>query len=63
MEKGEWTKRDGWPTEAEDWRKLQGWIVRAKLGPTCAMRASFPQEINKIYRDLFPLLRFTSLED
>jgi uncharacterized protein (TIGR02453 family) len=63
MEKGEWTKRDGWPTEAEDWRKLQGWIVRAKLGPTCAMRASFPQEINKIYRELFPLLRFTSLED
>jgi hypothetical protein len=37
--------------------------VRAKLGPTRAMRASFPQEINKIYRELFPLLRFTSLED
>src|SRR5690348_2706393 len=24
IEKGEWTKRDGWPTESEDWRKQIG---------------------------------------
>src|SRR6266849_3681320 len=25
-EKGNWTKHDGWPVRAEDWKKIQGWI-------------------------------------
>ena len=58
-EKGEWTKRSGWP--AQDWNKLRGWIVRRKLTPAAATRAAFPRELSKIFRDLFPLLRFTSL--
>lgn len=62
-EKGEWKQRGGWPTEAEDWKKLQGWIVRAKLKTAAATRATFPREVAKIFRDLYPLLKFTSLDD
>lgn len=59
--KGEWTKHNGWPTAA-DWPKLQGWIVRKKLSPAAATRASFPSDIAKIFRDVYPLLKFTALE-
>jgi uncharacterized protein (TIGR02453 family) len=58
--KGEWTRNHGWPTAA-DWPKLQGWIVRKKVSPAAAARASFPDEVGKIFRDLYPLLEFTSL--
>lgn len=58
--KGEWTKHHGWPAAA-DWAKLQGWIVRKKLSPAAATRVSFCQELAKIFRDLLPLLKFTSL--
>jgi len=61
--KGEWTQHDGWPTELEDWKKLQGWIVRVKLKPTAATQVSFPRDLAKIFRELYPLLRFTSLDD
>lgn len=62
-EKGNWTKHEGWPAAAEDWKKLQGWIVRAKLKPPAATRTSFPRDLAKIFRELYPLLRFTSLDD
>jgi uncharacterized protein (TIGR02453 family) len=58
--KGEWTKNDGWPT-VHDWQKLQGWIVRRKLPKSALKRASFPTDASKIFRDLYPLLKFTSL--
>jgi uncharacterized protein (TIGR02453 family) len=58
--KGEWTKHNGWPTAA-DWPKLQGWIVRKKLSPAAATRVSFCADVAKIFRDLLPLLKFTSL--
>src|SRR6266404_800218 len=60
--KGEWTKHDGWPTAA-DWPKLQAWIVRKKLSPAAATRISFPMDVAKIFRDVYPLLRFTSLQN
>lgn len=62
-QKGEWTKHDGWPITAEDWKKLQGWIVRRRLTTGAATRGSFPRDVTKIFRDVFPLLRFTSLRD
>lgn len=62
MEKGEWTKHDGWPA-AEDWKKLLAWIVRRKLSSAAATRASFPRDVTKIFRDLYPLLQFTSLPE
>jgi len=62
VEKSEWTKHHGWPT-AENWKKLQGWIVRRELGTAAAARASFPKDLVRVFRDLHPLLRFTSLHD
>ena len=63
MEKGEWTKHSGWPVAAEDWNKILAWIVRRKLTPAAAMRASFPRDLMKIFRELFALLRYTSLPE
>lgn len=63
MQKGQWTKHSGWPTSSEEWKKLQGWVVRRKLGVAAATRPSFPQNLVKVFRDLYPLLRFTSLRD
>ncbi len=61
MQKGEWTQHSGWPTAIEDWKKIQAWIVRRKLTPAAATRSTFPAEAAKIFRDVYPLLRFTSL--
>jgi uncharacterized protein (TIGR02453 family) len=61
--KGEWTQHDGWPTELEDWKKLQGWVVRVKLKPAAATQVFFPRDLAKIFRELYLLLRFTSLDD
>lgn len=61
--KGEWTQHDGWPTSSEDWKKIQAWIVRRKLPPAAALRPNFPREAVKVFRELYPLLRFTSLPD
>ena len=60
-EKGEWTKHSGWPAASEDWNRILAWIVRRKLTSAAATKASFPREIAKIFRDLYPLLRYTSL--
>ena len=61
--KGEWTKHPGWPMAPENWKKILAWIVRRKFAPSAATSASFPREAAKIFRDLFPLLRFTSLPE
>lgn len=60
-EKGDWTKHSGWPTAPENWNRILAWIVRRKLSPAAATRGSFPREIAKIFRELYPLLRYTSL--
>src|SRR6267378_490672 len=62
-QKGEWTKHEGWPTSPEDWKKILAWIVRRRFAPAAATRASFPREAAKVFRDLHPLLRFTSLPE
>ncbi len=61
--KGEWTKHEGWPAEVENWKKLQGWIVRKKLKPSAAIKADFPRELAKVFREVYPLLKFTSEPD
>ncbi len=61
--KGEWTKHSGWPAAPENWKKILAWIVRRKFTPSAATRASFPREAAKVFRDLYPLLRFTSLPE
>jgi uncharacterized protein (TIGR02453 family) len=58
MEKGEWTKNDGWPLTPEDWKKLRAWIVRRKLSAGAAARPDFPKQVASIFRQVFPLFRF-----
>ena len=60
--KGEWTKNDGWPAEPEEWKRLQAWIVRKKMSPAAATQGTFVSELVKAFRELYPLLEFTSLE-
>jgi len=62
-EKGEWTKHEGWPTEPENWKKMLAWIVRKKMKPGDATRAGFTREVAKVFKDVYPLLKFTSLAD
>ena len=62
VEKGEWTKHGGWPA-AENWEKVRGWIVRQELGTAAAIRKSFRNDLVRVFRDLYPLLKFTSLRD
>jgi uncharacterized protein (TIGR02453 family) len=61
--KGEWTKHKGWPTDPENWKKLRAWIVRKKMKPSAAMRASFRTDILKVFKDLYPLLKFTGIPE
>jgi len=61
MEKGEWTKHEGWPASPDDWKKILGWVVRRKFKPAAALRASFPRDVVKVCRDLYPILEFTSI--
>jgi uncharacterized protein (TIGR02453 family) len=61
-EKGEWTQHSGWPP-SENWKKVQAWIVRRKLSAAAATRASFLRDLSEVFRELYPLLRFTSVSD
>lgn len=60
-EKGEWTKHQSWPTEAAGWKRIQAWIVRKKLSPAVATRATFSKDVRKAFRQIYPLLKFTSI--
>lgn len=60
-EKGNWTKHEGWPVRTEDWKKIQAWIVRKKMKPGAATKPNFPGELFKIFRELYPLLKFTTI--
>lgn len=63
VEKKEWRERDGWPASLDDWKKLGGWIVRKKLPTAAATRPPFTRDIAAVFRDVYPLLRFTSMEE
>ena len=60
VQKGEWNKHDGWPIKPDNWKRLKGWIVRRKMKPAAATRVSFPAEVSKIFKEVYPLYRFTS---
>jgi len=60
-EKGKWTKHQGWPVHPENWKKIQGWIVRRKMAPGAATKSGFPKELAKIFREVYPLLKFISI--
>ncbi len=60
MEKGEWTKNEGWPLTPEAWKKLRAWVVRRKLSPAAAARKTFPKDVANIFGQVLPLFRFVS---
>jgi len=47
--------------QPENWKKIQGWIVRRKMTPGTATKSAFPKELAKIFREVYPLLKFTSV--
>jgi uncharacterized protein (TIGR02453 family) len=61
MEKGAWTKNEGWPVTPEQWKKLRAWVVRRNMKPAAALRPSFPADAVKDFRSLLPIYRFMSL--
>ncbi len=63
VEKGEWTQHNGWPESPAEWKKIHGWIVRRKLPPSAATRSNFTNEAARVFRELFPLYRLTSIPD
>lgn len=63
MEKGNWTKNDGWPVKPEDWKKLKAWIVRRKLSPAAAVRPRFLKDAAAIFRQVYPLFEFVAQSD
>ena len=56
--KGEWTKQKGWPMTAEEWKKLQAWVVRRKFSPAAASRDGFEREVCKTFAQVYPLYEF-----
>jgi uncharacterized protein (TIGR02453 family) len=62
-EKGEWTKHAGWPLGPGEWKKLQGWVVRRKFPQGAATRPKFVTDIDRLFRDVFPLFSFVSSTD
>jgi uncharacterized protein (TIGR02453 family) len=60
-EKGTWTKRSGWPSDAKEWKKAKGWIVRRKFPSSAALRPQFHREVEATFRELFPLYSFSCL--
>lgn len=59
-EKGEWTKHEGWPLGPAEWEKLHGWVARRKFHPSAATRPKFVADINRVFRDVYPLFTFVS---
>jgi uncharacterized protein (TIGR02453 family) len=59
-EKGQWIKHRSWPVKPQEWKKLKGWVVRRKLRHAAAMGPGFDRGIVEIFREVYPLLPFTS---
>jgi uncharacterized protein (TIGR02453 family) len=59
-EKGEWTKHEGWPLEPAQWKTLKGWVVRRKFPQGAPTRPAFVAEVDRVFRDVYPLFAFVS---
>jgi uncharacterized protein (TIGR02453 family) len=62
-ERGEWTKHDGWPVEPAEWKKLKGWVVRRKMKPSAGAAPGFAREIERVFRDVYPIFQFVAAID
>lgn len=63
MEKGQWTKHEGWPGEPENWKRILAWVVRKKMAPARATQTGFMKEVIKVFSDLYPLAKFTGIPE
>lgn len=63
-EKRQWALHTGLPRQEQDWQTLQAWVVRKVFPPEakCLPSVGFAARIQRIFRDLYPLLVFTSAE-
>ncbi|MBZ5534869.1 MAG: DUF2461 domain-containing protein [Acidobacteriia bacterium] len=60
MKQKEWTQHRGLPKDSEDWDRLLAWVVRRriKLRPACS--ESVLEEIQGIFKELYPLYVFSA---
>jgi hypothetical protein len=42
---------------------MQAWVVRKKMNPARATQGNFRKEVLKVFRDLYPLAKFTGIPD
>ncbi len=63
-ERGEWKKYPGAPKSDKDWKRCRSFVVRRKFPPGRRELRSlaFIRTVEKIFRELFPLYAFTTLE-
>jgi len=63
-ESGEWKKYPGAPKSDKDWKRCRSFVVRRKFPPGERRLRSraFARTAEKIFRDLFPLYAFSTLE-
>jgi uncharacterized protein (TIGR02453 family) len=60
MEKGDWTKHEGWPASPDEWKMVRAWIVRKKMSTAAATKPLFIAEVTQVFRDLAPICAFVS---
>jgi uncharacterized protein (TIGR02453 family) len=62
QEDGDWVQHPGLPRRDADWQTLQAWIVRKVFLPNSRAVATpaFAAEVERIFKDLYPLYVFTS---
>ena len=65
MDKKEWVQHPGVPKKDEGWLTMQGWVVRKIFEPGARGLSSpaFVKQVERIFRELFPLYDFTSAAD
>ncbi len=61
--KKEWAQYAGLPRRVDDWKTLQGWVVRKVYMPKARGLATpaFAKQVERLFVDLFPLYVLTSL--
>jgi hypothetical protein len=63
-EKGEWRKYPGYPGTDKEWKRCRAWVIRRQFPAARRELRSprFARQVEKIFRDLFPLYAFGSFE-
>lgn len=57
-EQENWTKHSGWPVDANEWKRVKGWIVRRKFETRATLNPSFRLAVEPYLSQTFPNLFF-----